>query len=208
MAYMSQERKTRLAALAKTALAKWPRVKWTLSVRHHSTIVLTIREGDIDFLGAARAPDARRPSTTDELYLDVNHHLLDREWVGEARAFLRAAFDALNDGNFDRSDLQSDVFNVGWYVDVTIGRFDRPYRFTGEPVASAPESGDPANDTAAAPEPEPEPADDVIDAPEYIERLIARGLEVAEEMFPRACRGGLADAACHGTAWLPCTPRL
>jgi hypothetical protein len=30
-------------------------------------------------------------------------------------------------GNHDRSDIQSDYFDVGWYVDVNIGSWNRPY---------------------------------------------------------------------------------
>jgi hypothetical protein len=34
----------------------------------------------------------------------------------------------MNAGNHDRSDIQTDYFDVGWYVDVNIGRWDRPYQ--------------------------------------------------------------------------------
>jgi hypothetical protein len=34
---------------------------------------------------------------------------------------------AMNDGNHDRSDIQTDYFDVGWYVDVNIGRWNKPY---------------------------------------------------------------------------------
>jgi hypothetical protein len=30
-------------------------------------------------------------------------------------------------GNHDRSDIQSDYFDVGWYVDINIGRWNKPY---------------------------------------------------------------------------------
>jgi hypothetical protein len=33
----------------------------------------------------------------------------------------------MNDGNWDKSDIQSDYFNVGWYVDVNIGKWNKPY---------------------------------------------------------------------------------
>ena len=33
----------------------------------------------------------------------------------------------MNDGNHDRSDPQSDYFDVGWYVDVNIGKWNKPY---------------------------------------------------------------------------------
>jgi hypothetical protein len=33
----------------------------------------------------------------------------------------------MNDGNFDKSDIQSDYFHVGWYVSVNIGKWNKPY---------------------------------------------------------------------------------
>jgi hypothetical protein len=41
--------------------------------------------------------------------------------------------DAMNDGNWDNSDPQTDYFNVGWYSYIKIGRFGKPYKL----VASA-----------------------------------------------------------------------
>jgi hypothetical protein len=120
MAHMDQANKTRLAALCKTALAKWPGVKWSLSVRHHSTIVLTIARGDIDFGKSDGA---------------VNPYFIERDWTGEARAFLLAAKDALSTGNHDRSDAQVDHHDVGWYIDIQIGRWNKPYVLTTAPAA-------------------------------------------------------------------------
>ena len=50
MAYMSQEKKTKISALLKPILAKY-KVKGSLSVRNHSTICLTVKAGAIDFIG-------------------------------------------------------------------------------------------------------------------------------------------------------------
>jgi hypothetical protein len=142
MAYMDQEKKKRLAALCKTALKKWPGMKWTLSVRHHSTIVMTIQEGDIDF--GAEAVLSHYEETSGyknrlaDGYLQVNEKSIERDWKGDALGFLGAAEKALNDGNFDKSDIQSDYFHVGWYVDIQIGRWNKPYRFTGAKPAEAP----------------------------------------------------------------------
>lgn len=130
MAYMNQERKRELAALCKKALAKFPGVKWTLAVRHHSTIVLTIASGDIDFQS-----EAREGIRFDGGSCDVNRHCIERDWTGRAREFLSKANEALSTGNFDKSDIQTDYFNVGWYVDLQIGRWDKAYVLTGREEA-------------------------------------------------------------------------
>ena len=33
-------------------------------------------------------------------------------------------------GNHNESDSQTDYFNVGWYIDIGIGRWDKPYQVT------------------------------------------------------------------------------
>jgi hypothetical protein len=33
----------------------------------------------------------------------------------------------MNDGNHDNSDIQSDYFDVGWYISINVGRWDKPY---------------------------------------------------------------------------------
>jgi hypothetical protein len=140
MAYMSQDAKTRLAGVCKAALAAWPGMKWTLSVRNKSTIVLTISQGDIDFAACVEPSPfetSMQQTRIDKGHVQVNHHYIDRDWNGAARAFLSAANAALRTGNHDNSDIQSDYFDVGWYVDIQIGRWNKPYRFTGAAAAAA-----------------------------------------------------------------------
>jgi hypothetical protein len=33
----------------------------------------------------------------------------------------------MNAGNHNRSDAMTDYFDVGWYVDVNIGKWNQPY---------------------------------------------------------------------------------
>jgi hypothetical protein len=33
----------------------------------------------------------------------------------------------MNAGNHNNSDVQSDYFDVGWYIDVNIGKWNKPY---------------------------------------------------------------------------------
>ena len=49
MAYMSQERKQNLAPAIKAVLKKYG-VKATIAVRNHSTLVVNIKSGSIDFI--------------------------------------------------------------------------------------------------------------------------------------------------------------
>jgi hypothetical protein len=130
MAYMSQERKRMLEPAIK-AICKRHGVKATLSVRHHSTLILTVTESPIDFR-ADVVPDFFAPDRYAAIVsgddMDVNVYHFRRHFGGKALAFLEEVIDAMNVGNHDRSDLMTDYFDVGWYVEVTIGKHGKPYR--------------------------------------------------------------------------------
>ena len=49
MAYMSQEKKAKIVAAVKPILKKYG-IKGSFAVRNHSTIVLTLKQGKIDFV--------------------------------------------------------------------------------------------------------------------------------------------------------------
>ena len=119
MAYMSQERKKEIAAELKEAL-KGSGIRYSLRVRHHSTIVMTVQSGPIDF-------EADWISDYDFHY-QVNVYHYRRMFEGASLAFLEKVLPILNRGNFDKSDSMTDYFHVGWYVDVNLGRWDRPYQ--------------------------------------------------------------------------------
>ncbi len=133
MAYMSQEKKAKIAAQLKAVMPTgW---KYSLAVRHHSTLVLTISAAPLDLpaMYAATCSDEVRASILKSGNCDVNRYHWRDHFEGETAAQMAAIFDALNDGNHDRSEMQSDYFDVGWYVDVQFGRWNKPFIFTGEP---------------------------------------------------------------------------
>jgi hypothetical protein len=57
----------------------------------------------------------------------VNPYHFKDHFSGRALEFLKEVHIAMMVGNHDNSDIQSDYFDVGWYVDINIGRWDRPY---------------------------------------------------------------------------------
>jgi hypothetical protein len=137
MAYMSQEKKARIAPVVKAILKKY-HVKGSLAVRNHSTLVLNIKSGTIDFIENFIETDKKKPyakymSEDQVAYirknrsLDVNPFWFQEHFSGQALKFLDEIFRAMNAGNHDRSDAMTDYFDVGWYVDVNIGRWDKPY---------------------------------------------------------------------------------
>lgn len=122
MAYMNQERKNLLAPAIKAVLKKYG-IKATLSVDRHS-LSLNIKSGPIDFF-ADCVSNANNPGG----YMQVNTHWTDEHYTGVARSFLREVIDAMKVGNWDRSDSMSDYFDVGWYVHVNVGKWNKPYAY-------------------------------------------------------------------------------
>ena len=121
MAYMSQEKKAKIAPAVKAILKKY-NVKASLAVRNHSTLVLNVKQGSIDFINDfGNSEDAKK------FGIQVNPYWYHEHFTGESKKFLTEVITAMNDGNHDRSDIQSDYFDVGWYVDINIGKWNQPY---------------------------------------------------------------------------------
>jgi hypothetical protein len=131
MAYFSQENKKIVSAKLKPVLAAYG-IKGSLSVRHHSTVVLNIKSGKIDFISNFnkvanenhRSYDNFRPAKD---HIDVNPYWYQAHFDSQAKKFFDEVFSTLNAGNHNNSDIQTDYFDVGWYVDVNIGTWNKPY---------------------------------------------------------------------------------
>lgn len=135
MAYMNQERKAKRAGIIKEICKRYG-IKATLSVRNHSTLVLTVKSGPIDFISNYKETQVGRVSAfvreNQEIrYINVNPYWYQDHFSGRAQEFLSEAIAALyGDDYFDESDAQVDYFHTSHYIDVNIGRWDRPYELT------------------------------------------------------------------------------
>lgn len=133
MAYMSQENKKSKAPAIKAILKKYG-IQGSIGVHHHSTLVLNIKSGDIDFIG-----NYNQVGTENENYahngrfqsadgsIQVNEFHYDKHFSGDAKNFLGEVIDAMMVGNHNNSDSQSDYFDIGWYISINIGQWDKPY---------------------------------------------------------------------------------
>jgi hypothetical protein len=134
MAYMSQEHKAKLAPTIR-AICKRYGIKATLAVRNHSTLMLTIKQGEIDFIGNSnqvcgndhyQVARGFKPNTSG--YESVNPYHYKSHFSGRALEFLQEVIPAMYGPDyFDHSDSQSDYFHCSHYIDVSIGRWNSPY---------------------------------------------------------------------------------
>ena len=121
MAYVSQEMKRELAPAIKAILKKYG-IKGSLAVRHHSTLVLNIKSGKIDFA---------KDSTSDNYKYQVNTYWTDSHYTGKAKKFFAEVIAAMKGPKFfDHSDAMTDYFHCSHYIDINLGNWNKPYIVT------------------------------------------------------------------------------
>lgn len=138
MAYVTEEIITKARTSLK-ALNKEYGVKSTLSGKGDSTLYLTIAEGAIDFIGnfCENTKANRRQHDTQQVIdwvqqnqnISVNQYYLDSSFSGTALEYLEKAKAIMHEDHWDKSDTQSDYFNCSFYVNISIGRWNKPYKF-------------------------------------------------------------------------------
>ena len=100
--------------------------------------MLNVKSGSVDFIENYIKTDADKnygnKLSQDQVEyirknrsLDVNPYWYQEHFSGKALGFLKEVLTAMNGGNHNNSDIQTDYFDVGWYVDVNIGSWNKPY---------------------------------------------------------------------------------
>ena len=142
MAYVSQDDKKALAPAIKAVLNRYG-MKGSIRVRHHSTLVVTVKSGAIDFSDYMRG----------EAYIDVNPYWIDTHYSGIARDFLNELLAAMKGPNyFNNDDAMTDYFSRSHYTDITIGSaWNKPYTYmpNSMPAALKQDASKPAHIVAA-----------------------------------------------------------
>lgn len=132
MAHVSQETKAKLAPTIKAILKKY-KLKGSLSVRNHSSLVLNIKSGSIDFINNFDSVRDRRPEYNGEKLIrthsiQVNPYWYHEHFTGEALAFMTEMVAAMKGPDFfDHSDMQTDYFCCSHYFDINVGQWNKPY---------------------------------------------------------------------------------
>lgn len=133
MAYMNQEKKAKIAAQLKQIFPKgW---KYSLGVSNHSTIVLTIMKAPVDLIAMANELNRERAEMRNETPYEIkgsyqgNPYYPENQFKGETLDLMKKAIDALYSADYyDRSDIMTDLVNVAYYVNLNIGRWDKPFQ--------------------------------------------------------------------------------
>jgi len=126
MAHITQKTKKELAPGIKAVLKKYG-IKGTIAIKHHSTLVMNIRKGALDIIGNYNDNLSTDQQPREHGYLNVNHYHIETCYTGEVQEFLTELKYAMCVGNYDRSDTMTDYFNVGWYLEINVGVYGKPY---------------------------------------------------------------------------------
>jgi hypothetical protein len=110
MAYVSQQMKAELAPAIKSILNKYG-IKGSLAVQNHSTL--------------------EKLSTSDNFNYQVNPYWAHEHYTGKAKKFLVEVIAAMKGPKFfDNSDPMTDYFHVSHYIDINLGKWNKPYIVT------------------------------------------------------------------------------
>ena len=141
MAYMNQERKAERAPAIKAILKKYG-MKGSLSVRNYSSLVLTLKSGELDLIGFANKSNeefAKRRGAIPSVvkgYYAINEYrdADDARNLGEETIanFIDEVVDAmLGKDYFNNDDAMTDYFHRSHYIDIKVGKWNKDYEYTG-----------------------------------------------------------------------------
>ena len=123
MAYMDQEKKRAIKAeLDKFMPKSW---KYSLGVHNHSSIIFTLRSAPINVL--EHLCDNMKKYVRDS-HVTLNQYHIERQFTeGKVLDTFEKIKVALNLNNHDKSDIYTDYHDVGHYVDMQIGSWNKPF---------------------------------------------------------------------------------
>jgi hypothetical protein len=112
-------------------------VKATFSGSNSSELKLTISAGQIDFISdycdmikirnTCFEPNQIIEQAKKTGYIQVNHYHLDSNFSDVTLQYLQEVYSLMNEGHYDKSDIQTDYFECSWYNSIQIGRWNKPY---------------------------------------------------------------------------------
>jgi len=128
MAYISQEDKKTLAPAIKAVFKKYG-LKGSISIKNHITLCANVSAGRLDLIGAAAAVGSLRSTgyyqanpyrPTNEKYKDINLDIFN--FYEQLKKAMRGTL------WFDKSDLMTDYHHTAYFMDINIGRWNKPYQ--------------------------------------------------------------------------------
>ena len=116
MAYISTEE---IKVIREELKKNFPsRLGWKLSIVRRDYLSLSI--------SIIKAPFELR-NDQNNAYEQVNQYWIESRENKQSVPPLKKIFEIANKNNYNRSDVQSDYFDVGYYLNISIGHFGKPF---------------------------------------------------------------------------------
>lgn len=130
MAYFNQEKKAIVKPLIDAVLKKYS-VKGSIAVHDHSSLVVTLRSGDLNLMAAYNAV-----YSSNQTYAQINHYHfseLAREWNYHRIAdFIDDLVCAMRGADwYNKTDIMTDYFDTAYYIHINVGQYNKPYVYKG-----------------------------------------------------------------------------
>jgi hypothetical protein len=142
MAWVQKETVTKVREALKV-LNKEYGMKTTVSGTNSSSLKVRILSGKIDFIqnridmltNDPRYTEAEKAHNIQYMTefssgIQVNHYWLDTSFSGVALEYLEKVKAIMSVEHWDKSDIQSDYFHCAYYMNIDIGKWDKPYEVT------------------------------------------------------------------------------
>lgn len=122
MAYITSEQVAEKRAEIKKAFPGW---KFSITREDYSCIIVKILSAPLDFplVNDGKAYQQLHGHTFENYFTTTEHPTL----AEQCREAVQKISRILQKGNHDNSDSQTDYFDVGWYIHLQIGAWDRPF---------------------------------------------------------------------------------
>lgn len=124
MPFMNPEKKKVIKAAVDAAIKKHGvRVKYSMVIRNNMELSMAILECGIDLM-----EEYRNLQNQNADYFAVNHYFPKNWFTGKGLELIEDIIKALNCQNYDNSDPQRDYFDCGYYISLSVGKWDKPFR--------------------------------------------------------------------------------
>jgi len=117
MAYIGTEQ---VAQIRKTLKVEFPEIKFSVRREHYSKVNVVILQSPYEFLPAEKMSNGGG-------YMGVNQYWFKTHGYNHVDVLDRI-IKICNTGNHDNSDIMTDYFDVGWYFDLSLGTWEKPYK--------------------------------------------------------------------------------
>lgn len=132
MAYITKEEVKNIREKLKT---EFPTYKFSVTKGDSSSVYISLMVSDLNLAEDLIKGYLDKEREDEELkriekgHLSINHHGLTNVWSGKTLEVLEKTLTIAKSQNwYDKSDSMTDCFNVAYYIEINIGKYDRPHQ--------------------------------------------------------------------------------